>query len=131
MNVPLFLFRRLLNKAFFSGRRAREDAMAMGVLAPLSHRYLPWSRASMRPSGLVAVLNDIVIRRRRKIVECKSGISTFYISRFLKDSGGHLYTIEHNESWANLLGDMLDQEGLSQTVTAVFPGLFEMVWKVA
>jgi hypothetical protein len=44
------------------------DQLAIQVLAPLSSRYLPWSSAAMRPSGVVAVLNEIVLNRRQRVV---------------------------------------------------------------
>ena len=71
----------------------------------------------MRPSGLVAVLNDIVINNRSRIVECGSGISTFYIGRLLQERGGHLYSVEHDAGWADLLQRALAQEDLSEYVT--------------
>ena len=79
----------------------------------------------MRPSGLVAVLNDIVINNRSRIVECGSGISTFYIGRLLQERGGHLYTVEHDADWADLLQRALAQEDLSEYVTVVYAPLKE------
>ena len=73
----------------------------------------------MRPSGLLAVLNDIVINRRSRIVECGGGISTFYIARLLQQRGGRLYSVEHDADWARLLQDLLDAEGLGTHATVV------------
>ena len=64
----------------------------MQILAPLTTAYQPWSIFAIRPSGLVKVLNEIVINRRRCIVECGGGISTVYIAKLLQQQGqGHLY----------------------------------------
>src|SRR5438093_6942309 len=105
MNRARYHIHRVLNKYLLDGVRDRRDAMALEVLAPLSLSYLPWSQAAMRPSGLVAVLNDIVINGRVRIVECGSGISTFYIARLLRElrslrRAGRIHTIEHDEPWA-------------------------------
>ena len=89
MNSVQYKVNSVLNKYLLDATRDRKDMLAMAALAPLSRGFLPWSQASMRPSGLLAVVNDIVINRRTKIVECGSGISTFYIARLLKERGGH------------------------------------------
>lgn len=73
----------------------------------------------MRPSGVVAVLNDIVIHRRRCVVELGGGVSTFYIARLLLRRGGHLWTVEHDEQWAGHLEEDLTAEALSDTVTVI------------
>jgi predicted O-methyltransferase YrrM len=124
MNRAQYQIHRLLNKYMLDGMRDRKDAMALEVLAPLSLGYLPWSQAAMRPSGLVAVLNDIVINNRAHVVECGSGISTFYIARLLRERGaGHIHTIEHDETWASLLVKALEKEGLSEQATVVYAPL--------
>src|SRR6476619_3416714 len=124
MNRARYNIHKILNKYLLDGVRDRKDAMALEVLSPLSLSYLPWSQAAMRPSGLVAVLNDIVINGRTHIVECGSGISTFYIARLLKERGtGHIHTIEHDEPWANLLVKALEKEELSEQATVVYAPL--------
>lgn len=101
------------------------EILATNFLAPLSTSYLPWSAFSMRPSGLVNVLNDIFINNRTMIVECGGGISTFYIARLLSSKGGHLYTIEHNKKWIDLFQDGLKKEGLAHLVTFIYAPLKE------
>lgn len=97
----------------------RNDQLAMQVLAPLSSTYLPWSASTMRPSGIVAVLNEIFVNRRRSVVELGSGVSTFYIGRMLRIRGGHIWTVEHDKRWADLLDQELASEGLGDVVTVV------------
>src|SRR5262245_60821238 len=124
MNRARYQIHRVLNKYLLDGVRDRKDAMALEVLAPLSLSYLPWSQEAMRPGGLVAVVNDIVIHARAHVVECGSGISTFYIARLLKERGvGHIHTIEHDEPWTNLLVKALEKEGLSEQATVVYAPL--------
>lgn len=101
----------------------QKDILAANYLAPLSTSYLPWSGSAMRPSGLVQVLNEIFIKNRSSIAECGGGISTFYIARLLVSRGGHLYTIEHNKEWLDLLQDGLKKEGLDRLVTLIYAPL--------
>lgn len=101
----------------------RKDTLAMHALAPLATAYRPWTSTAMRPSAVAAVLADIVIGNRRRIVELGGGISTFFIGRLLCERGGQLWTVEHDEHWAELLRRQLKQEGLDETVTVVFAPL--------
>jgi len=110
---------KVLNRYLLDGLRDRKDMLAMQALSPLSRGYLPWSQAAMRPSAIAAVLNDIVINNRAYIVECGSGISTFYTGRLLKERGGRLFTIEHEEQWVALLQGLLAKEELSECVTVI------------
>lgn len=94
--------------------------MALQVLAPLSKSYLPWTVMSMRPSAVVALLNDVVVNRRRCVVECGGGVSTVYLARLFDRLGeGHVHTVEHDRVWAGVLADLLAGEGLGERVTVV------------
>jgi hypothetical protein len=95
----------------------------MQVLAPLSTAYLPWSASALRPSAIVGILNEIVIRRRRRVVELGGGVSTLYLGRLLGRHGGRLHTVEHDADWAALLDDQLCAEGLREVVTVVLAPL--------
>jgi hypothetical protein len=122
LSRPLAKLKSSLNKLFRLDTlsRSSHDAVAMQVLAPLSDTYQPWSTAALRPSGLVKILNEIVMNRRRCIVECGGGISTVYIAKLLKQLGqGHLYTLEDNLGWIELLKDLLQEQGLSDYVTVI------------
>lgn len=95
------------------GSQHRRDAMALQILAPLSTRYTPWTKYSMRPSGVVMILDDVCQNDRRQIVECGAGTSTLYLARLLRDRGGHVSAIEHDERWASKMRDAIDSEGLA------------------
>jgi predicted O-methyltransferase YrrM len=97
-----------------AGRRtwSTHDLHAWHVLSTLDDRYLPWNSGSMRPSGLVMVLNDICINSRQRVVECGSGISTIYLARLLRERGGKLVTLEHDERWRAYVSSELEREGL-------------------
>jgi hypothetical protein len=94
------------------------DVHAWQVLAPLAGEYLPWSSAALRPSALVAILNDVVVHDRRRGVELGGGISTVYLARLLARRGrGELVTLEHDEGWLAFLGEALARERLLERVT--------------
>ncbi len=100
-----------------------QDLLAMQQLAPLAKTYLPWSISSMRPSGLVKVLNDIVVHERKCVVECGGGVSTYFIGRLLKERGGRLITIEHSAEWCEILRGFLAGQGLGDVVQIVHASL--------
>lgn len=91
----------------------------MHALAPLTDGYLPWSRSAMHPAAVQAVLNDVVMNQRRRAVELGGGISTFYLGRLLRQTGGSLSTVEHDADWAETLTKQLGHEGLSDVVTVI------------
>jgi hypothetical protein len=93
------------------------DAMAMQYLSPLYRTYLPWSAASMGPASIVIVLNEILVNHRRSIVECGSGVSTYFIAKILQGSGGRLLTIDDNDRWLLTVKSILRQENLDHCVT--------------
>jgi hypothetical protein len=99
--------------------RERKDLLAMQMLAPLSSTYLPWTVSAMRPSGVVVVLNEIAVNGRQSIVELGSGVSTFYIGRLLQRLGGRLWTMEHDERWADQVDQELRRQALDDVVTVI------------
>jgi Methyltransferase domain len=106
--------------------RDGKDSLAMQALAPLSKAYLPWSGYAMRPSGVVKVLNEMVINQRFEVVECGAGLTTFYIAGLIQQQGkGHLYTIEHDPEWIAVVRGLLVQGGLESYVTLIHAPLVD------
>lgn len=104
------------------GRQAytEADLHAWHVLEPLATEYLPWTSSSLRPLGLVTVLNEIHVRGRTTIVECGGGVSTVFIARLLERLGdGLLTTLEHSDEWIAFLQRQLAREGLGHRVRVV------------
>lgn len=110
-------------KRFGISPRVHFDGLALQMLAPLSTAYLPWTDMSMRPSGVVTLLNDIMLNRRRRVVECGSGVSTFYMAKLLSQSGGHLFTIEDDPEWGLLLRQILEEHQLEDHVSIIIAPL--------
>ena len=96
------------------------DLHAWHVLAPLASDYLPWSSASLRPSAVVAILNDLVVHDRRAVLECGGGVSTVFLARLLERLGrGLLVTVEHDVRWVRFLERTLARERLTHRVRVV------------
>jgi hypothetical protein len=108
-----------------AGRRSwsSHDLQAWHVLSPLRGRYLAWSLASMRPSGLVMVLNDVCVNERRRVLECGAGVSTLYLARLLHERGGNLVTLEHDERWSEYVSRQLKDEGLDSCAQVLHASL--------
>jgi predicted O-methyltransferase YrrM len=77
----------------------------------------------MRPAGLVAVCNDIVLEGRRRVLELGSGVSTILLVRLLSrhDPGGgfRLVSVEHDAAWAQWVTDQLSREGIGDNAVVV------------
>ncbi|GAA2814559.1 class I SAM-dependent methyltransferase [Crossiella cryophila] len=100
--------------------RAMGDLAAWHKLAPLLTEYLPFGDASLRPSGLTAVLDEAMIGNRTVLLECGSGSSSVVVARMLARRGfGHLLSLEHDERWAAFVNTQLRREGLHQIARVV------------
>lgn len=103
-------------------QRVFSEAAAAAALAPLTCAgpYLPWGAGTMRPAGLAAVCNDIVLSNRRRLVELGSGTSTVLLARLLArqhpDGGYQHVAVEHDARWADWVVDQLRREGLLERV---------------
>jgi predicted O-methyltransferase YrrM len=96
------------------------DACALAQLAPLGGGTLPWTTHSMRPAVIAAVVTDVIVNRRRTIVECGSGNSTVFVARLLAGLGeGRLVSLDHDERWAALTCELLDRDGVGERATVV------------
>jgi predicted O-methyltransferase YrrM len=111
--------RRLAHRHLRRRARARRDAIAIESLAPVAGGYVPLTRMAMRPAGIATVLNDVVVNRRRRVVECGAGGSTLYIAHLLRERGGSLTTIEDDADWAARIADELEDRGLADVATIV------------
>lgn len=95
------------------------DILALQQLSGIISNYIPWTSSSIRPSAIVKVVNDILINKRKNIIEFGGGISTLYIAYILKKHGGHLYTVEHDENWIAIVKDILKKENIDDVVTFI------------
>jgi predicted O-methyltransferase YrrM len=77
----------------------------------------------MRPEGLVVVCNDVIVNKRRRVVELGSGMSTVLLARLLTQrrprGGWRLASVEHDASWAQRVTDQLDRENIGRHVSVI------------
>ncbi|GGQ38293.1 class I SAM-dependent methyltransferase [Couchioplanes azureus] len=90
------------------------DLLAMQALQPLMPRYVPWTSWSMRPAALASVVNDVLLRDRRTVVELGAGSSTMVLARALALTGGSLVSVEHDAAFAAALDRQLHAAGLHE-----------------
>lgn len=101
------MIRRILNRitdnsAFLAAGKAA-DTLALNVLndIDIDIGFIPWTRAAMRPSTILHILNEIFINDRRSIIEFGAGVSTIYLAWAAKQVGANVISIEENGSWAS------------------------------
>ncbi len=105
-------------------RSFAESTAASALLALITDGpYLPWGAGVMRPGGLVAVCNDVVLHGRRAVVELGGGTSTVLLARLLRQrwpaGGARHIVVEHDLTWASWLTEQLAREGLDDRVSLV------------
>ncbi|PWN07244.1 class I SAM-dependent methyltransferase [Rhodohalobacter mucosus] len=99
-----------------------KDMKCLHGLKDLHHSYIPWSGASIRPTALVYILNDIMINGRKTMVECGAGISTIYVAALLKQIGETdrmLYSIDHDNNWLSIIKKQLQDNDLEGFVKQI------------
>lgn len=96
-----------------------QDAVAMAQLAALPGPLLPWTDFSMRPAAVVAVLAEVIVFGRSRVLECGSGNTTVLLARLLRqrEVDGHVVALEHDAAWAALIAEQLGREGLTGMAT--------------
>ena len=97
------------------------DLAAAIRLQPLAvNRYLPWTSSSMSPSAIAVLLNDIEINNRRMVVECGSGISTFFLAKVLSTKeDARLMTIDHDKEFQAIVRSWVQESGCDHCVDFV------------
>jgi len=88
-----------------------QDLKALALL-PHFDEYIPWTEASMRPSAISAILNEILFNNRRAILECGSGISTMYIAKAMSSVNGMICSIDHSKEWLQVVDNRLKHSGI-------------------
>jgi len=96
-----------------------KDIKSLVQLNQLHSGYLPWSGASIRPTALVFLLNDIIINDRKTIAECGTGLSTIYIASLFKQleiKGNQIYSVDHDAAWIKIMERELKKNKLDEYV---------------
>jgi hypothetical protein len=72
------------------------------------------------PDFLLKVAGEVAERRPQVVMECSSGVSTLVVARSLQMNGsGHVYSLEHDEKYANETRLLLQRYGLSDWATVI------------
>lgn len=91
------------------------DILALAAISQVSNRFLPWTNASLRPAGIQIALNDILVNRRRVVLELGSGLSTVYLAALLASQGGLLVSVDHEAEWQKHVRNWLTPEQAAAT----------------
>lgn len=76
------------------------EVRALQLLQPYLNEYFPWSANAVKPSGMLLIINEILIHQRRHVLEVGSGLSTFVLSN-LPDV--EVSSLEHNDAWSKIV----------------------------
>jgi len=113
--------------------RNTEDIYCLGLLDNLlqSGGPLPFTFMSLRPFALAFIVNEMLINKRRSLLEFGSGISTVILARAMKMHGidARLISVESDREWSELTGNLLAKDGLSSYVELVHAPLTHRDWK--
>jgi hypothetical protein len=107
-----------------------EDNIALNQLLNLfdSNIFIPLTKWSISPKEVLHVCNDLVINKRKSIIEFGSGFSTFCIAQLLKNNQikASFITIENDIEWARELNNLLKQFGLGEYVKVIIAPISEV-----
>lgn len=122
--VVVFFMHRWTTAALHMAKRAwlqGKEAAAMAALSSTNGEpLLPWSPWALAPDVLLHVIGMLKVKGWTTVVECGSGVSTVILARELKAlGGGHVYALEHDATWAELVRGMLAERGLTQSATVI------------
>jgi len=72
------------------------------------------------PDFLLAIAEQVRLRRPRTVVECGSGVSTIVAARCLQlNSSGRVYSLEHEPAFAENTRRLLSKYGLTEWATVI------------
>jgi predicted O-methyltransferase YrrM len=89
------------------------DVLALQMLSKLCDRYIPCTNASLRPSAILLLVNDIVLNHRTRVVEFGTGISTVYLSAAVAQNGGQVISFDHDAQWQSRVAEWLPDQARS------------------
>lgn len=99
----------------------------MNLLGP--NEYLPQTDMAMSPTTICHILNEIIVNRRKSIIEFGSGNSTILIAKLIAASNGRIkfFSVESDKDWINVLRDDLRKKGLLSYVELIYAPIKEQV----
>ena len=89
-------------------RESVQDLLSVHTLPDLDLHYIPWATAALRPGAVRALLNEIVIHQRTRMLEFGAGLSTLYVADlFRSQKSGHIVSVENDKEWVEIVRDYL------------------------
>jgi len=114
--------KRIENKAELN-YSFNEDHMAYSQLLKMFDGtvFFPLTKWSISPKEIVHICNDVVINKRKKIIEFGSGFSTLCIAQLLKINHimATFFSVESNSDWAAELNKILSYLKLNDYVEII------------
>lgn len=110
----------IIEKDFYNNLQVNSycNSLLQGILGT---SYLPRTSMSLQPFALVFVLNEILLNKRKRIIECGTGISTLLMARLARLHNIDLVidTIDEDEEWLTIIYDLIEKEDLAKYVNFI------------
>jgi len=101
-------------------RAASHNLESRQLLPELGLPFIPQTSYALSASAIRIILNDLVLHRRRCVVELGAGMSTLYLAQVLKEcSGAQLISVDHDAEWLAFVGEQLRRIGAASAVRLV------------
>lgn len=122
----LFLVRKIQKTDLVDSFQQRQYLDILEQELSLSHPLPPTRGWAASPDFLLTIARHAREAKPSRIVECSSGVSTLVLASCLRDNGkGHVYSLEHEETFAAATRAHLEREGLSEWATVLHAPLVE------
>lgn len=110
-----------VKRAGVTSTRQTETMDRLLTLLKLRRGDLPPTRGwAASPDFLLILARHVLKERPETIVECGSGVSTLVLARCLEINGaGHLWSLDHSESYAKQTRDELGMLGLRERASVL------------
>lgn len=119
----LYSLNHKFNNITDQNKDQNKDLKSLNILLAMFDKnfFLPITSWSLSPSQVHHICNDIVINKRKSIVELGSGYSTICIAQLLKINKieARFFSIENNEEWIADLTKILISLDLSNYFTFI------------
>jgi hypothetical protein len=76
---------------------------------------------AIRPIELAMIVNDLVINRRKSVVELGTGATTLYLAKAIDvyKLDCKIYSVDENQEWLDLVKEMLVAENMDHVVSFI------------
>lgn len=106
-----------------------EDGFSLQLLLNMFDKktFLSMTSWSISPKEVLHICNDIVINKRKNIIEFGSGFSTICIAQVIKreNLNVNFYSVESNQDWINILSRKLEELDLIDSVKFIYAPICE------